>query len=160
MVDTFTARDEEDGTTGITWSLSGADAGDFMISTDSTNGVGTLVFRNEPDFEEPDDAFTSPATGGDNVYDIVVTARDTTSKTRDFAVTVTVTDVNERPDINEDTVPSYVEIEYDADTTVSRRVARPSTPSPPRTTTPGTPLHGPWSARTRPTWKSTARRAS
>ena len=27
-------------------------------------------------------------------------------------MTVTVTDVNERPDINEDTVPSYMEIEY------------------------------------------------
>ena len=112
-VDTFTARDEEDGTTGITWSLSGTDAGDFLISTDSATGVGTLVFRNRPDFEEPDDAFTSPSTEGDNVYDIVVKATDTTSNTRDFTVVVTVTDVNERPDIDEDTVPSYAEIEYD-----------------------------------------------
>ena len=41
--------------------------------------------------------------------------RDTTSplKTRELAVIVTVTDVNERPDIDEDTVPSYVEVEYD-----------------------------------------------
>ena len=118
-VDTFTARDEEDGITGITWSLSGTDASDFMISTDSSTGVGTLAFRNSPDYEEPDDAFTSPDTEGDNVYDVVVKAEDTTSNTRDFAVVVTVTDVNERPDIDEDTVPSYVEIEYDADTTIA-----------------------------------------
>ena len=118
-VDTFTARDEEDGITGITWSLSGTDASDFMISTDSSTGVGTLAFRNWPDYEEPDDAFTSPDTEGDNVYDVVVKAEDTTSNTRDFAVVVTVTDVNERPDIDKDTVPSYVEIQYDADTTLS-----------------------------------------
>ena len=47
------------------------------------------------------------------MYNITVRARDTASNTRELAVVVTVTDVNERPDIDEDTVPSYVEIEYD-----------------------------------------------
>ena len=54
--------------------------------------------------------------GGDNVYNVTVRARDTASpvNTRELEVVVTVTDVNERPDIDEDTVPSYVEIQYDS----------------------------------------------
>ena len=106
----YAARDEEDGTTGITWSLSGTDAGDFTISTDTTTGMGTLTFRNRPNFEDAVDGDTG------NDYEITVRARDTTSplKTRELAVIVTVTDVNERPDIDEDTVPSYVEIQYDS----------------------------------------------
>ena len=105
----YAAWDEEDGTTGITWSLSGTDAGDFTISTDTATGMGTLTFRNRPNFEDAEDGDT------DNDYEITVRARDTTSplKTRELAVVVTVTDVNERPDIDEDTVPSYAEIEYD-----------------------------------------------
>ena len=105
----YAARDEEDGTTGITWSLSGTDAGDFTISTDTATGMGTLTFRNRPNFEDAVDGDTG------NDYEITVRARDTTSplKTRELAVVVTVTDVNERPDIDEDTVSSYPEIEYD-----------------------------------------------
>ena len=105
----YAAWDEEDGTTGITWSLSGTDAGDFTISTDTDTGMGTLTFRNRPNFEDAEDGDTY------NDYEITVRARDTTSplKTRELAVVVTVTDVNERPDIDEDTVPSYAEIEYD-----------------------------------------------
>ena len=102
----YAARDEEDNQ-NITWSLGGADAGDFSI--DATSGV--LSFAQSPDFEMPVDGTTPP----DNVYNVIVRATDTTSplKTRELVVTVTVTDVNERPDINEDTVPEYMEIEYD-----------------------------------------------
>ena len=100
-VDTFTGRDEETET--ITWSLGGTDMGDFSINSAS----GLLSFSQRPNVEMPADA------DGNNVYDIIVKARDTTNNTRDYPVTVTVTDVNERPDINEDTVPSYMEIEYD-----------------------------------------------
>ena len=100
-VDTFTGRDEETET--ITWSLGGTDMGDFSINSAS----GLLSFSQRPNLEMPADD------GGDNVYDIIVKARDTTNNTRDYPVTVTVTDVNERPDIDEDTVPSYMEIEYD-----------------------------------------------
>ena len=97
----YDARDEEGQT--ITWSRAGMDSGDFTI--DSSSGV--LSFAQRPNFEVPTDS--SPH---DNVYDITVSARDTASNTRTIVVTVTVTDVNERPDINEDTVPSYMEIEY------------------------------------------------
>ena len=57
-VDTFTARDEEDGTGGITWAVSGTDEGDFTISTGTGMGEGALFFRPNPapDFEDPDDA--------------------------------------------------------------------------------------------------------
>ena len=70
-------RDEEDGTTGITWSLSGTDAGDFLTSRQLLRSPNTRSghssYSEPPDFEEPDDAFTSPSrpTEGDNVYDIV-----------------------------------------------------------------------------------------
>ena len=100
-VDTFTGRDEETET--ITWSLVGTDAGDFSINSAS----GLLSFSRRPNYEMPAD------NGMDNVYDITVRARDTDNNTRDYPVTVTVMDENERPDIDEDTVPSYVEIEYD-----------------------------------------------
>ena len=100
-VDRFTGRDEETET--ISWSLGGTDMGDFSINSAS----GVLSFSQRPNLEMPADD------GGNNVYDIIVKARDTTNNTRDYPVTVTVTDVNERPDINEDTVPSYMEIEYD-----------------------------------------------
>ena len=102
----YDARDEEDNQ-NITWSKAGPDAGDFTIDTNT----GVLSFAQRPNFEMPVDGTTPP----DNVYNVIVKATDTTSplKTRELVVTVTVTDVNERPDINEDTVPSYMEIEYD-----------------------------------------------
>ena len=115
QVDIFTARDEEDGAGGIIWAVSGTDGGDFTISSGTTTGEGVLYFRpdatrNIPDYERPNDM------GGDNVYNIIVKATDTTSHTRDYDVTVTVTDVNERPDISEnfDGLQEYMEIEYDA----------------------------------------------
>ncbi len=99
----YDGRDEEGQT--ISWSRTGTDVGDFTI--DSSTGV--LSFAQRPNFEMPADD------GGDNVYNITVRARDTASpvNTRELEVIVTVTDVNERPDIDEDTVPSYVEIQYD-----------------------------------------------
>ena len=111
VVAVYAARDEEDGRTGITWSLTGTDAGDFMISTDSDTGMGTLTFRNRPNYEIAEDDDT------DNDYEINVRATDTTSplKTREIEVVVTVTDVNERPDIDENfnAPQTYMEIEYD-----------------------------------------------
>ena len=103
MVADYDGRDEEGQT--ISWSRTGTDAGDFSI--DGTTGV--LSFAQRPNFEMPADG------GGDNVYNITVRARDTASNTRELEVVVTVTDVNERPDIDEDFNPpqTYVEIEYD-----------------------------------------------
>ena len=95
---------DEEGQT-ISWSRTGTDAGDFTIN----GSTGVLSFAQRPNFEMPADD------DGDNVYNITVRASDTASpaNVRELEVVVTVTDENERPDIDEDTVPSYVEIEYD-----------------------------------------------
>ena len=87
-VDTFTARDEEDGN-GIVWAVSGTDGGDFTISTGVTMGEGALFFRIRPNYEDPDDDDT------DNVYEVTLIARDSTGvqNSREYPVTVTVTDV-------------------------------------------------------------------
>ena len=66
-----------------TWSLSGADMGDFMISS-----TGVLTFRSSPDFETPADANT------DNTYMVTVEANDGTN-TAMKAVTINVTNVDE-----------------------------------------------------------------
>jgi hypothetical protein len=69
-----------------TFSLSGADAALFDINATT----GAVTFVAAPDFETPGDA------GGDNVYNIVVTANDGVNET-DQAVAVTVTDEAELP---------------------------------------------------------------
>ena len=101
----YDGRDEEGQT--ISWSRAGTDAGDFTI--DSMTGV--LSFAQRPNFEIPAD------NGGDNVYNVTVRARDTASpaNTRELEVVVTVTDVNERPNIDENfnAPQTYMEIEYD-----------------------------------------------
>ena len=79
-VATYAASDPENN--AITWSLAGADAGDFTISD------GELSFNSTPDFEAPADANT------DNVYSVTVKATAGT-KSGTLAVTVTVTDVDE-----------------------------------------------------------------
>ena len=71
---------------GLTYSLSGTDASRFTIDP----ATGAVRFIASPDFENPDDA------GGDNVYDITVTASDDTNNTpHDVAITVTNENDNE-----------------------------------------------------------------
>ena len=83
----FTASDPEGD--AITWSaLSGSDAGDFDFDTSS----GDLTFKTPPDFDTPQDA------NRDNVYLVNVNA-SAGGKTGTLAVTVTVTNVNEAPEI-------------------------------------------------------------
>ncbi|MFG1342654.1 tandem-95 repeat protein, partial [Xanthobacter autotrophicus] len=68
---------------GLTFSLSGADAGLFALADD-----GTFRFKSAPDYEAPADA------GGDNIYDVTFTVSDgALSVTK--ALAVTVTDVSE-----------------------------------------------------------------
>ena len=74
---------DADGDT-VTYSLSGTDAALFSI--DAASGV--VSFLAAPDFESPRDA------GGDNVYDVVVTASDGVNST-DQAVTINVTNEND-----------------------------------------------------------------
>ena len=64
-----------------TWSLEGADAGDFRISR-----AGVLTFRTSPDYEDSAD---------DNVYMVTVKADDGTyTDTHDVTITVTGMDEN------------------------------------------------------------------
>ena len=71
------------------WTLEGADAGDFNLSTSS--GASTmLMFVTSPNYEDPDDANT------DNVY--MVTLKATYGNEMDtHEVRVTVTDVDDSP---------------------------------------------------------------
>ena len=76
----------------ITWSLSGPDMGAFDIGSG-----GELTFNTPPDFEGPADADT------DNVYEVTVEASDGGATPGTLDVTVTVTNVDETPEV---TLPS------------------------------------------------------
>jgi VCBS repeat-containing protein len=78
-ITTAHATDPDAGTT-LTYAITGgADAALFQINA----ATGALSFKSAPDFENPADA------GGDNVYDVVVSASDgTLSDTQAIAVTV------------------------------------------------------------------------
>ena len=82
---TYRATDTDRGTE-IAWSVEGDDGNAFAINE------GVLTFRVLPDYENP------TASGGNNVYEITVVASDG-SKEGTLPVTVTVTDVNEGPEI-------------------------------------------------------------
>ena len=73
----------------LTYGLSGTDAALFTIDP----ATGVVSFITPPDFEDPDDA------GGNNVYDITVTASDGDNSTN-HDVAITVTNVN-------DNMPSF-----------------------------------------------------
>lgn len=83
-VTTVTATDPENG--AVTYSITGGpDAAKFSIDP----MTGALTFITPPDFENPTDA------GGDNVYNVQVTATDPSNATDVQDIAVTVTDVNE-----------------------------------------------------------------
>ena len=94
----YEANWTDDGLEGLTWSLGGVDAALFDI-----NSNGIVSFKNAPNFEAPTDA------GGNNVYDITVTASDGTLSTSPKAVAITVTDVNEAPSITSGATVSFAE---------------------------------------------------
>ena len=78
-----------DRNTTITWSVRGQDGGDFDI--DSADGV--LTFKEEPDYEIPADSDTN------NEYLVTVVATDDQGREGTLDVTITVTEVNEGPEI-------------------------------------------------------------
>ncbi|MCL1143620.1 Ig-like domain-containing protein [Shewanella gaetbuli] len=86
-VTTATSTDEDLDT--ITYTLSGTDAAAFTIDP----ATGVLTFAIAPDFETPTDI------GGNNIYDVIVTATDngTPILTDSQAIAVTVIDVNDAP---------------------------------------------------------------
>ena len=94
---TAAATDPDAGTT-LTYSISGADASLFNINATT----GAVTFKSSPNYEAPDDA------GGNNVYDVNVTASDgTNSATK--AVAISVTNVNEAPTVTSAATASFAE---------------------------------------------------
>ena len=94
---TAAATDQDAGTT-LTYSISGADAALFNINATT----GAVTFKSSPNYEAPADA------GGNNVYDVTVTASDGTNITTK-AVAITVTNVNEAPTITSGATASFAE---------------------------------------------------
>ena len=104
---TFTAVDAEG--LDIAWDLSGDDAEDFTITSQTGTGTGTAVavvtFNVPPNFEAPADE------GSLNRYEFTVEASDGARiGTWDYAVTVT--DVNERPRFTGTVVTTFVVDEH------------------------------------------------
>ena len=97
---TYVPRDEETSTlTDLSWSLAGTDAADFQITEDSTTGHGTLSFRDRPNYEDPTDRVNTAEShaADDNMYQVIVKISDGPN-TREYPLTVTVTNVNETPE--------------------------------------------------------------
>ena len=71
--------------TAVSWSISGTDADLFNIDA----STGDVTFKTAPNFEEPGDS------GGNNIYDYVLTVTDQESQSVSQAIEVRVTDVFE-----------------------------------------------------------------
>ena len=65
---------------------SGADSGLFTITATDTS-TAIVKFKNSPDYEAPTDV------GGDNVYELTISATDDSNNVGTQAITITVTDV-------------------------------------------------------------------
>ena len=93
-VATYTASSEEDQD-GVVWTVAGTDSAHFTIGTPGgalrfhIDPVAPNIFPKLPDFESPDDA------DADNDYEITLLARAGATISTPYAVTVTVTDVDE-----------------------------------------------------------------
>ena len=85
IVYTATATDADSAV--LSYALGGADAGLFNVNATT----GAVTFKTAPNFEAPTDA------GGNNVYDITVSASDGVNTSVAQAVAITVTDVVEAP---------------------------------------------------------------
>ncbi|WP_346308847.1 tandem-95 repeat protein, partial [Limnohabitans sp.] len=72
---------------GITYSLSGTDAARFTINA----STGVVKFVASPNFEVPTD------NGANNVYDVIVEAKDAANNTVYRNVAITVTNINDAP---------------------------------------------------------------
>ena len=85
----------------ITWNLTGGDTDDLAI-TENSDGEGVVSFNSAPNFEMSTGSGTTS-----NIYEFTVEITDgtaspnTDANVRTLDYVVTVTDVNERPDITE-----------------------------------------------------------
>ena len=85
-VNVYNVVDEDRRAATNQWSLEGEDAGEFQL----IGNVGrTLVFRNQPDYENPADA------NGDNVYKVTVVTLDGHGGRGEFDVCIAVMNINE-----------------------------------------------------------------
>ena len=91
VIATYEAEDV-DVNSQFRWDLQGVDAGDFTI-TKNADGHGELKFKRVPNFEIPADD------GADNEYNFTVRVRDSGGLSDTIPVEVTVTNVNETPEI-------------------------------------------------------------
>ena len=85
-VNVYNVVDEDRRAATNEWSLEGEDAGEFQL----IGNVGrTLVFRNQPDYENPADF------NGDNVYKVTVVTLDGHGGRGEFDVCIAVMNINE-----------------------------------------------------------------
>ena len=89
----YTFRASDPQRQSITWTLEGTDRGDFTITGDSS-GRGVLTFSVPPDFEDPSDSDRQ------NDYELTVIVSDEDGHSDRLSFTVTVTDVNEGPEVS------------------------------------------------------------
>ena len=82
----------------IAWNVRGTDGEDFAISE-----TGLLAFEEPPNHETPADS------DGENVYQLTVVASDDGGREGTFNVTITVTEMNEGPEITGSSTLSVVE---------------------------------------------------
>ncbi len=85
-VNTLDVEDSEGS--GLTYTVSGPDAGSFAI-----DASGNLSFTTAPDFEAPGDV------GADNVYNVTVMVTDSGGLTDTVALDITVEDASDTPDL-------------------------------------------------------------
>ena len=71
----------------LTYSISGTDSSLFTIDPSS----GDLSFNTAPDFETPADS------GGDNIYDLSITATDSVGKQAQQSLSISVNNLNDNP---------------------------------------------------------------
>ncbi|WP_322529109.1 Ig-like domain-containing protein [Salinicola sp. LHM] len=83
----YTASGSDPDSDTLTYTLGGTDAALFNLDTNS----GALNFKDVPDYEAPTDA------GGDNVYDVTLTASDGKLSSSAQALAISVTDTNDAP---------------------------------------------------------------
>jgi VCBS repeat-containing protein len=92
-----TVATDPDANTTLTYTIAGADAALFNISS-----TGVVTFKAAPNFEAPADA------GANNVYDITVNTTDG-ALSASKAVAITVTNVNEAPTISSAATATFAE---------------------------------------------------
>ena len=118
LIGEYRGHDEE-GQDIFYETLAGPDTGDIEGSSVTTIGdrFGRLRFKQRPNFEDPADSPESGQTEGDNVYKVTMRLRDTagiTTRIRPYPIAVTVTNIDETPEITDLPNALYDEIEYDA----------------------------------------------